>query len=173
MVADEAGMREQCLEAMRGDGVCLPVICYQNQPTTAQVFSAFSDGACGYCALPITSTDLQSELCSSWLRFTATRTARERKSRAAMLMAGLTVREREVLGHLLDGLCSKASARRLEISPRTVELHRSNLLAKLEAKSLLGAAITAMEAEQLDELASEQPDSPLTTLTLPFPFPTD
>ncbi len=46
-------------------------------------------------------------------------------------LASLTEREREVLEHLKVGRTGKDIAKRLAISPRTAEAHRSNLLRKL------------------------------------------
>jgi len=48
----------------------------------------------------------------------------------------LTTREKEVLKLLLEGLTNKAIARQLDISPRTVEVHRRNLLRKFDASSV-------------------------------------
>ena len=50
--------------------------------------------------------------------------------------AQLSDREREVLGLILSGLTNKEMGRALQVSPRTVETHRANLFAKLEAESL-------------------------------------
>lgn len=47
----------------------------------------------------------------------------------------LSGREMEVLGGMARGLQSKAIAHELDISIRTVELHRSKLIAKLHARS--------------------------------------
>ena len=48
----------------------------------------------------------------------------------------LTDREREVLNWLARGLSSKEVAQRLDISARTVETHRANLMHKLGVKSV-------------------------------------
>ena len=48
----------------------------------------------------------------------------------------LTDREREVLAWLARGLSSKEVAQRLDISVRTVETHRANLMHKLGVKSV-------------------------------------
>ena len=47
----------------------------------------------------------------------------------------LTSRERVVLAEIVRGLSSKEIARVLDITPRTVEFHRANLLKKTSAKS--------------------------------------
>jgi len=57
------------------------------------------------------------------------RVALEREARQRLTQ--LTDREAEVLRHMLDGAPSKSIAVRLEISPRTVEIHRSRVMEKL------------------------------------------
>jgi len=48
----------------------------------------------------------------------------------------LTPREQAVLAQIVAGASSKEAARRLGISPRTVEFHRANILQKLGAKNI-------------------------------------
>jgi two-component system response regulator FixJ len=47
-------------------------------------------------------------------------------------LARLSAREREVLEWMLEGGSSKEIGRRLDISPKTVDVHRANILRKLE-----------------------------------------
>jgi two-component system, LuxR family, response regulator FixJ len=48
----------------------------------------------------------------------------------------LTARERQVLERLVAGQPNKAIGRELEISPRTVEIYRANVMAKMKASSV-------------------------------------
>ncbi len=50
----------------------------------------------------------------------------------------LTVREKEVLGILSDGSTNKETAEKLNISVRTVETHRKNIMLKLDIKNIAG-----------------------------------
>ncbi|MET3792850.1 AroM family protein [Aquamicrobium terrae] len=50
-------------------------------------------------------------------------------------LSNLTARERQVLSLAAEGLSNKAIARQLGISPKTVEIHRSNMMRKMEVSS--------------------------------------
>ena len=61
-------------------------------------------------------------------------------------VAGLTPRERDVLDLLVAGHPNKVVAFKLDISPRTVEVHRGRLMEKMQAKSLSDLVRTALTA---------------------------
>ncbi len=67
--------------------------------------------------------------------------------RVQTALDGLSAREREVLEGLTRGWSNKEIARRLAISARTVEIHRANVMAKLEAESLSQALRIAFIAQ--------------------------
>ena len=48
----------------------------------------------------------------------------------------LSGRERQVLNRLIAGSANKVIARDLDISPRTVEIYRANVMGKMQARSL-------------------------------------
>jgi two-component system response regulator FixJ len=61
-------------------------------------------------------------------------------------VASLSPRERQVLEGLVGGQSNKAIARAYDISPRTVEVYRANLMAKMQAASLSDLVRMAMRA---------------------------
>ena len=54
----------------------------------------------------------------------------------AARVASLTPRERQVMQGLVTGLSNKAIARDFDISPRTVEVYRANVMTKMQAQNL-------------------------------------
>ena len=75
-------------------------------------------------------------------RAAASKRRREANDRAALL----TAREREVLASLLAGHSNKQIANSLGISLRTVEMHRGNMMDRLQASSLAEALTIALDA---------------------------
>lgn len=59
-----------------------------------------------------------------------------RHREAALRLAALTPRERDILDAIAAGLGNKAIARRLALSPRTVEVHRANIMRRAGAASV-------------------------------------
>ena len=71
----------------------------------------------------------------------------ERMRDANVRLQALTPRERDVLDGLAKGFPNKTIAYDLGISPRTVEIHRANLMDKLEVRSLSEALRIAFAAQ--------------------------
>ena len=63
------------------------------------------------------------------------------------LIASLTPRELNVLEKLVAGRSNKVAAYELGISPRTIEIHRANIMDKMNARSLSDVVRIALAAE--------------------------
>jgi two-component system response regulator FixJ len=68
---------------------------------------------------------------------------------AELRLAGLSAREREVMGLLVAGKPNKVIAYELSISPRTVEIHRARVMEKTRARSLSELVRLAIAGESM------------------------
>ncbi|CAM5766524.1 transcriptional regulatory protein FixJ [Labrys miyagiensis] len=66
-------------------------------------------------------------------------------------LASLSPRERQVMEGLVAGLSNKVIAKEYDISPRTVEVYRANVMTKMQAGSISELVKLAMRAGALDE----------------------
>ena len=69
----------------------------------------------------------------------------------AARVASLSPRERQVMNGLIAGLSNKLIARDYDISPRTIEVYRANVMTKMQANSLSELVRLAMRAGLLDD----------------------
>jgi two-component system response regulator FixJ len=69
----------------------------------------------------------------------------------AARVASLTPRERQVMQGLVTGLSNKAIARDYDISPRTVEVYRANVMTKMQAGNLSELVRFAIRAGIADD----------------------
>ncbi len=69
-----------------------------------------------------------------------------RAARSAALVEGLTGRQRDVLGGMVDGLLNKQIAARLGINEKTVKMHRAALFERLGVGNSAGAVRIGVEA---------------------------
>ena len=125
---------------LRERSIHLPIIfltAYGDIPTTVK---AMKSGAMDFLTKPIDSARLLNALRAA-LDLDA-RLAQERQieHNRRNRLGSLSEREREVLDLALKGLSNKDIARRLSISHRTVEVHRSHILSKTGAGNLLELA---------------------------------
>ena len=66
-------------------------------------------------------------------------------------VATLSPRERQVMDGLVAGLSNKAIAREYDISPRTIEVYRANVMTKMQAGSLSELVRLALRAGALKD----------------------
>jgi two-component system response regulator FixJ len=69
----------------------------------------------------------------------------------ASRIAALSPRERQVMDGLVAGLSNKLIAREYDISPRTIEVYRANVMTKMQANSLSELVRLAMRAGMLND----------------------
>lgn len=86
------------------------------------------------------------------------RHSRERRDDAMTRVALLSPREKQTLRGLLAGMTNKEIARRLQISPRAVEMHRLNMMDDMNCGSFSDVIRIGVEAglEPLHRPVNEQ-----------------
>ena len=136
-------------------GICLPLIAVAEAPSVTQVVEAIKGGALEFIELPLERRYLDVVLGRVAREAEAHTAARHKLFKARGLIKTLSPRENEVLDCLADGCSNKAIARELSISPRTVEIHRANMMDKLGA----GHAADAIKVRQ--DAHVDWPDFPM------------
>lgn len=136
-------------QALHEHGIALPVIIMTGHGDVPLSVRAMKAGAIDFIEKPFEKSVLLSAIELGFNSLHRSESGRERAKEAQVRLHALTPREREVLDGLANGLPNKTIAYDLGISPRTVEIHRANLMAKLEVRSLseaLRLAFAAMES---------------------------
>jgi FixJ family two-component response regulator len=124
------------LDTLVAEQVDQPVILLTGHGTVEMCRRAFKSGAAEFLEKPVNDEQLIEALQNAVRQHVQSRERHQADRHARARYAQLSEREREVLGLIVAGLTNKEIGRALDVSPRTVETHRANLFAKLEAESL-------------------------------------
>ena len=124
------------LDTLVAQGVDHPVIMLTGHGTVEMCRRAFKSGAAEFLEKPVNDEQLIDALQNAVRQHVKSRERHQADRSAREHYAQLSEREREVLELIVSGLTNKEIGRALTLSPRTVETHRANLFAKLEAESL-------------------------------------
>ena len=107
---------------------------------------AMKAGALDFIEKPYEADQLMQVIDMAFSRLEQDSGAAARVEAAKAKIAKLSPRECDVLMGLIEGRSNKVIAYELEISPRTVEIYRANLMEKLEVRSLSEALRVAFAA---------------------------
>ena len=138
------GIRLQ--QEMTRRGITLPIVFltgYGDIPTSVR---AIKGGAIDFLTKPVSGAELLRSIGAALAAGEAQRAHVQRNSSAASRLADLTEREQGALKLAVGGLSNKEIAKQLGISYRTVEIHRSHIMRKTGADSLIDLARIARDA---------------------------
>jgi two-component system response regulator FixJ len=127
-------------------GIAMPVIILTGHGDISIAVRAMKAGAVEFIEKPFEKAVLLDAIAVAFERLDDSEKRTARSAEAAVMISGLTAREQDVLRGLADGLPNKTIAYDLGISPRTVEVHRANLMTKLGVRSLSEALRIAFAA---------------------------
>lgn len=131
-------------DRLNAEGISLPVIYMTGHGDVPLAVQAMERGAVTFLEKPFPDEALEAALAKAFER------AREQRQRTLMQArdeagvrayrqryGSLSQREREVLQGVMEGKINKSIARELGVSVKTVDLHRANLMDKMQAKSVV------------------------------------
>jgi two-component system response regulator FixJ len=149
-------------QALKELGVALPVIIMTGHGDIPLSVRAMKAGAIDFIEKPFEKAVLLEALELGFASLKRSNVGRERAKDAAVRLQVLTPRELDVLNGLAEGLPNKTIAYDLGISPRTVEIHRANLMSKLEVRSLSEALrlAFAVQGEQSSPMENGPESTP-------------
>jgi two-component system, LuxR family, response regulator FixJ len=133
------------IERLKGEGTRLSFVMMTGHADVGTAVAAMKLGATDFLEKPYDASALM-EAVGRAIRISAAHNPVARSSAAARLLEKLTQREQQVLRALVGGGVNKTIGRDLGLSPRTVEMHRANLMDKLGARTLSDALRIAYEA---------------------------
>ena len=134
-------------QVLQDKGVSLPVIIMTGHGDVALAVKAMKAGAVDFIEKPFERQTLLASLEEGYRWLSHKEATHDRMRDANLRLHALTSRERDVLNGLAEGLPNKTIAFDLGISPRTVEIHRANLMTKLKVHSLSEALRIAFAAQ--------------------------
>lgn len=144
----------QVQQALQERGIGHPVIVMTGHGDVNVAVQAMKAGAVDFIEKPFEKAVLLSAIEEGFSRLEHSGRGQARAEEARVRLQALTPRERDVLEGLVRGHPNKTIAYDLEISPRTVEIHRANLMSKLNVASLSEALRIAFAAG-LDEARAD------------------
>ena len=125
-----SGIELQTEMGRRGRG--LPFVIITAHGDVAAARDAFRADAVDFLEKPFDHAQLRSAIQAAFSK----EERRQRRTLESERLALLTMRERDVLEHAARGLHAKEIARELGISARTVEVHKTRLMAKLGVRNV-------------------------------------
>ena len=146
LVHDTGDAISVLLEHMGQTGDWLPIIAFAEAPSIRRIVEAVLQGAVDYLVWPFSVPDLEDSMRVAEDRARSVSSSKLREAVARSRVDRLTKREREVLTGVAGGLSNRLIGEKLSISPRTVEIHRANMLSKMGANHTSEAIRIAIEA---------------------------
>ena len=124
----------------RGLVEVLPVIFLTGHADVPTAVDAVKRGAFDFCEKPFSDNALVDRIEQALELSAKVLEARVQKARLQSRLTELTERERDVMRLVVEGLANKLIADQLDISVRTVEVHRARVFDKMDVKSAVELA---------------------------------
>ena len=127
----------ELLAAMKERAIALPAVIVTAHGDVASARAAFKGDAVDFLEKPFDEATLLAAVEASLARERRRLASGAEERRRNASLESLSARERQVLDYLRQGEHNRDVAERLGISPRTIEVHKARILAKLGAKNVV------------------------------------
>ena len=140
-----SGTELQTMMAARDDRI--PIIFLTGHAEVPESVRAIQRGAIDYLLKPVDAPVLIDAVSRALARDNVDRATRANRRMLQARYERLTPREREVFAHLIGGQINKQVAADLNITERTIKLHRARIFEKLEVDSMASLVRLAIDLE--------------------------
>jgi RNA polymerase sigma factor (sigma-70 family) len=123
-------------DALKQQSIHLPVIIVTGHADVTMAVRAFKAGAFDFIEKPFNDQHLIDRIQQAIDKSRSEQVEIRRKQHALEKLSALSNREQQVLDCVVAGNSNKQIARELDISIKTVETHRSNLMSKMQVGSV-------------------------------------
>jgi two-component system, LuxR family, response regulator DctR len=124
----------------RGLHLAMPVIFLTGHADVPTAVSSVKRGAFDFCEKPFSDNALVDRVEQALAQSATIVNAQQLRERLQQRLGELTEREQGVMRLVIEGLPNKRIADQLDISVRTVEVHRARIFDKMEVKSAVELA---------------------------------
>ena len=128
-------------------GASLPVIFITGHGDVPMAVEAMKDGAFDFIQKPFRDQDFLDRVNKALQADATHRAALMHRDELQRCRQSLTSREREVMELIVEGKANKVIAQDLEMSERTVEIHRSRVMEKMHVRSVAQLVRMAIELD--------------------------
>jgi two-component system, LuxR family, response regulator FixJ len=126
----------ELLERLNELGANVPAVVITGHGDVPMAVAAMKAGAVDFIEKPFEDAVLVEAIKRAASRLDEGSAFAEDVAALRLRLGHLSDREREVMSGIVAGLPNKTIAYDLDISPRTVEVHRANIMSKMQARSL-------------------------------------
>lgn len=141
----------QLQEELNARKVNIPIVFITGHGTVPMVVNTMKKGAVDFIEKPFNLTDIQEVISHLTEEAQARAEAAQNQRANEELLARLTTREQQVLGRIVAGRLNKQIADDLNISIKTVEAHRANIMEKLQVSTVADLMKVALSSQNTKE----------------------
>ena len=116
--------------------ITLPIIFITGNGDVRMSVEAIKAGAIDFIEKPFSNEDLLASIREAFARADDSKKDRDLFAECRQCLSSLTPREREVTQHVVDGMSNRRVAELLDVSSRTIEVHRSRAMKKMGVESI-------------------------------------